>query len=148
MKQYNNLTEMQADENLSKIVYDCQKSMVDEWRKSMPGHLFLNWNTELGGYTYVIETENELKKVLEKVPALNGEYQFDSCQAIGDGSWVHFFVAVNNAGGPQYYCPLELIKQIGSSLATDGGENVGGTNVSGDGENEQDGSTDNSGTIN
>jgi len=111
MKKFNNLDDMRKAEIDSRVLGH-QQVLIDKARDSMPGELFLDWNVELGGYCFLLETNEELQEVLSNMLVVNNEYQFDSCETLAEGEWVHFFAAVNDAGGPAYYVKTALLAEV------------------------------------
>jgi hypothetical protein len=113
MRQFNCMEDMRFGGAPDAVVAH-QEKMIDIWRESDSSNLFIDWNLEVGGYTYLIETSEDLQGALEHIlKDDNGQYIFDGLEAFGDGQWLHFFSITNDAGGPCYYCPIHLAQEVG-----------------------------------
>lgn len=94
-----------------------------EWLMLQPEAL-QDYVDYLGGYVYICETEEDLKKIhgsdFEWAESHDGHWpnvtdmkmSWDVCdyleEASNDPQWVIFLLCWNNAGGPVYYVPKHL----------------------------------------
>lgn len=99
------------------IVADCGiKSYIKDILDNYGIKEFEEYEDELGGAFYVVETAEDLKqiKVLEKDD--NGgwnslyytEGSFDSAEFLANGRYAAFLMIWNNAGGNTYFIPQEF----------------------------------------
>lgn len=101
------------------IIADCGiKSYIKDILDNYGIKDFEEYEDELGGAFYIVETAEDLKeiKTLERdgdgwKSLYNSSCSFDSAEFLSNGRYAAFLMIWNNAGGNTYFVPQEFCNQ-------------------------------------
>lgn len=110
---------LMAPEMIYKHYKQVFRQIAEETEEDLENVMREPFENTLGGDVFIIERFDDLCHIQTNKGDINGKWMtllqtadsFDVCEWIGD--YVYIFYATNNAGGPSFWVPREVVNESG-----------------------------------